>query len=194
MKSLFSIQGGRARLMLSHKALWSHTSPPIWPGFTCICVDLFFTTHLQNTDFNPVESCGLALPPPAPIRFSLSAAQLLFQSAEMFMPERSIMQEHCFSDVWSGGSLGMMNSKATPTEPRCHLMQQDVTRCFLLNFCFQYLRHAWALVFGHLLSADPSVQVRIKRLSVASSKFRRISKGALTLKFVRALISLSFFL
>lgn len=30
----------------------------------------------------------------------------------------------------------MMNSKATPTEPRCHLMQQDVTQLFSFKLLF----------------------------------------------------------
>lgn len=62
----------------SHKAIViAHKSSHLTRFHMQLCRS-FFMMRLHNTDFNPVESCGLALPPPAPTRFSLPACTVTF--------------------------------------------------------------------------------------------------------------------
>lgn len=73
--------------------------------------------------------------PPTPVFFS-ACRGYVFKERECVCQKDQSHRNIVFSDVWSGGSLGMMNSKATPTLPRWHLMQQDVTQLFSFKLLF----------------------------------------------------------
>lgn len=59
----------------------------------------------------------------------------------------------------------MMNSKATPTEPCCHLMQQDVTQLFSFKLLFpisatRLSAHLWASVASCSLRPGENKEIK----------------------------------
>lgn len=72
----------------------------------------------------------------------------------------------------------MMNSKATPTEPRCHLMQQDVTQLFSFKLLFpisatRLSALLWASVVSRSLRPGEN-----KEIKCCIKQFRTNQQGA----------------